>query len=79
MTNLQTRRTKPDLDELIRDTGLKMEYVAKEMGMTANAFWKRRQNPRKRFDTDEMERLAGILNVPIEKLFEAMRNTEVTK
>ncbi|MCB5007503.1 helix-turn-helix domain-containing protein [Streptococcus mutans] len=61
------------LEDIIRDTGLKYEKIAERMGYSNNGLWKLRRDPRK-MNADTMAKMAEALDVPINRIFEAIKN-----
>lgn len=66
-------QTHESLDDIFRESGLKYEKVAERMGITSNWLWHLRRQPKK-MDADTMARLAEALDVPVNRIFEAIKN-----
>lgn len=69
-------KNKETLEDIIQESGLKLEKIASDMGISANYLWKLRQQPKK-MDTVQLEKLAKALHVPITRVFEAIKNFEM--
>lgn len=65
---------KETLDDLIESSGLRLDHVAKSLGITSNYLWRIRRNPKKNVDVAFMEKIAIVLKVPVERVFNAIHN-----
>ena len=61
------------LEDIIRESGLKLEKIAAEMDISVNYLWKLRQNPKK-MDSIYLEKMAVALGVSIDRVFNAIKN-----
>lgn len=61
------------LEDIIRESGLKLEKVALEMDISVNYLWRLRQNPKK-MDSFYLEKLARALGVSVDRVFNAIKN-----
>lgn len=61
------------LEDIIRESGLKLEKIAAEMDISVNYLWKLRRNPKK-MDSIYLEKLAVALGVSIDRVFNAIKN-----
>lgn len=64
--------SKETLDDIIENSGLKLEAIASAMGISSNYLWRIRKKPTK-MDVEFMEKLAEVLSVDIGRLVEAVR------
>lgn len=71
MTGLETET----LEDIIRESGLKLEKIAYEMDISVNYLWRLRQNPKK-MDSVYLEKMAKALGVSIDRIFNAIKNLE---
>lgn len=56
------------LDDLINKSGLKYQFISKELNVSYNYFWKMRVDPRK-MNIAQMERLAELLDVSFFEIY----------
>lgn len=63
------------LEDIIRESGLKLEKIAYEMDISVNYLWRLRQNPKK-MDSVYLEKMARVLGVSIDRIFNAIKNFE---
>lgn len=63
------------LEDIIRESGLKLEKIALEMDISVNYLWRLRQNPKK-MDSIYLEKLARALGVSVDRVFNAIKNFE---
>jgi len=63
------------LEDVIRESGLKLEKIALEMDISVNYLWRLRQNPKK-MDSIYLEKLARALGVSVDRVFNAIKNFE---
>lgn len=63
------------LEDIIRESGLKLEKIALEMDISVNYLWRLRQNPKK-MDSIYLEKLARALGVSLDRVFNAIKNFE---
>lgn len=61
------------LDNLIDKSGLKYQFISKELEVTYNYFWRMRVDPRK-MNIVQMERLADLLGVRFEDIYHIQKN-----
>ena len=64
---------KDNLAELIENSGYKVGYVADQMGLSASGFWKIRQDPSRRMNAIQMVKLADVLGIDIDEVFDALK------
>ena len=64
------------LDEIVEDKGLKYVKVAEKIGVTYNNFWFMR-NDVQRISFKQMKRLADVLDVEVDVIFDVIRKTEL--
>lgn len=67
-----SEKTNERLDELIVKSGLKLGYIADEMGISRQRLYELRINPRT-MAIDQMERLSKILNVSFIDIYETSK------
>ena len=63
------------LEDIIRESGLKLEKIALEMDISVNYLWRLRKNPKK-MDSIYLEKLARALGVSVDRVFNAIKNFE---
>lgn len=63
------------LEDIIRESGLKLEKIAAEMDISVNYLWRLRQNPKK-MDSVYLEKMARVIGVSIDRIFNAIKNFE---
>lgn len=63
------------LEDIIRESGIKLEKIALEMDISVNYLWRLRQNPKK-MDSIYLEKLASALGVSVDRVFNAIKNFE---
>ena len=63
------------LEDIIRESGLKLEKIALEMDISVNYLWRLRQNPKK-MDSIYLEKLARAIGVSVDRVFNAIKNFE---
>lgn len=64
---------KDNLAELIENSGYKVGYVAENMGLSTSGFWKMRQDPSTRMNAVQMVKLADVLGIDIDEVFDAVK------
>lgn len=64
------------LDDIVEDKGLKYVKVAEKIGVTYNNFWFMR-NDVQRISFKQMKRLADVLDVEVDVIFDVIRKTEL--
>ena len=64
------------LDDIVEDKGLKYVKVAEKIGVTYNNFWFMR-NDVQRISFKQMKRLADVLDVEVDIIFDVIRKTEL--
>ena len=64
------------LDDIVEDKGLKYVKVAEKIGVTYNNFWFMR-NDVQRISFKQMKRLAEVLDVEVDVIFDVIRKTEL--
>lgn len=69
-----TKVTDLTFDELIGQSGLKLEYIAAKLDMTSNNLWKIRQNP-KRLNVNLIDKLTEILDVEDGVVYHSIMNS----
>lgn len=63
---------KETLDDIIENSGLKLESIATKMGISSNYLWRKRNKP-ETMDVDFVVRLAEVLSVDVDRLIAAIR------
>lgn len=63
------------IEDIIRESGLKLEKIALEMDISVNYLWRLRQNPKK-MDSIYLEKMARALGVSVDRVFNAIKNFE---
>lgn len=66
-------RKQETLEDLIVESGLKLEVIANRIGISYNYFYRLRKQPTK-MDADLMVKLAEVLGVDSERVFEAIKS-----
>ena len=66
------------LDEIVEDKGLKYVKVAEKIGVTYNNFWFMR-NDVARISYKQMKKLATVLDVEVDVIFDVIRKTDLTQ
>lgn len=61
------------LEDIILTSGIKLDRIAANMGISTNYLWKLRRNP-PMMSMVQMENLAAALGVNIARVFEAIKN-----
>lgn len=64
------------LDDIVEDKGMKYVKVAEKIGVTYNNFWFMR-NDVQRISFKQMKRLAEVLDVEVDVIFDVIRKTEL--
>lgn len=64
--------SKTKFEQLLDDSGMKRHVIAEKMGMTRGGFYRKQKDPKKRFDGEEMVKLADILGVDSKMVLEAI-------
>ena len=64
------------LDDIVEDKGMKYVKVAEKIGVTYNNFWFMR-NDVQRISFKQMKRLADVLDVEVDVIFDVIRKTEL--
>ena len=63
---------KETLDDIIANSGLKMDAIAKRMNISTNYFWRLRKDSTS-MDVDFVVMLADVLSVDVDRLIAAIR------
>lgn len=63
---------KETLDDIIENSGLKLEAIAKRMEISSNYLWRKRNKP-ETMDIDFVVRLAEVLSVDVDRLIESIK------
>lgn len=66
-------RKQETLEDLIVESGLKLEVIANRIGISYNYFYRLRKQPTK-MDADLMVKLAEVLGVDSDRVFEAIKS-----
>lgn len=61
------------LDDIIIESGLKIGVIADRLDISSNYLWRIRKEPTK-MDADFMVKLAGVLGVEADRVFNAIKN-----
>lgn len=68
-----SKKTFKPLDEMIENSGLKLDYIAEKMGITRMRLYQMRVNPIS-MSFEQMEKLADILGVSTEYVLKIRRD-----
>lgn len=68
-----SKKTFKPLDDMIENSGLKLDYIAEKMGITRMRLYQMRVNPIS-MSFEQMEKLADILGVSTEYLLKIRRD-----
>lgn len=68
-----SKKTFKPLDEMIENSGLKLDYIAEKMGITRMRLYQMRVNPIS-MNFEQMEKLADILGVSTEYVLKIRRD-----
>lgn len=71
-----TEKEYNSLDDIVEDKGLKYVKVAEKIGITYNNFWFMR-NDVERISFKQMKKLADVLDVEVDVIFDAIRKTDI--
>ena len=63
---------KETLDDIITNSGLKLDAIADRLYITPNYLWRLRKDPMK-MDMKYIDRLADVLEVDVDRLVSAIR------
>lgn len=61
------------LEDLIIDSGLKLEVIADRLQISSNYLWRLRKDPKK-MDADFMVKIAEVLGVSADRVFNAIKH-----
>lgn len=68
-----SKKTFKPLDEMIENSGLKLDYISEKMGITRMRLYQMRVNPIS-MNFEQMEKLADILGVSTEYVLKIRRD-----